>query len=86
MNNDLKAWADVKGIIQTPIHTCLGYKKPTCFINFEAEAAIVAFNTIYTHIRTRDLVQEFLTFKIWPLRVECEMSKMFEKNWFGRDT
>ncbi|KAL5660631.1 hypothetical protein ACJX0J_027756, partial [Zea mays] len=52
-------------------HTCLlhikangrmnGQKsgfKPTCYINFESQAAIVAFNAICTHIETRDLTQE----------------------------
>jgi hypothetical protein len=27
MKNDLKARPNIKGIIQTPIHTCFGYKK-----------------------------------------------------------
>jgi hypothetical protein len=54
-------------------------KKPTCYINFEAQAAIVAFNVVCTHIGTRDLVQEFLEFKIWPLEAQWEMMKMSEK-------
>jgi hypothetical protein len=33
---------------------------------------------LYTHIRTRDLVQEFLAFKTWPLATEWEMPKMSE--------
>jgi hypothetical protein len=76
MKNDLKEWAGIKGIIQTPIHAWFGYKKPTCYINFKAQAAIVAFNAICTHIGTRDLVQEYLAFKTWPLKVEWEMQKM----------
>jgi hypothetical protein len=80
MRKDLNERTDIKGIIQTPIVTCFRYKKPTCFINFEAEASIVAFNAICTHVGTWDLVQEFLAFKIWPLVAEWEMSKMFEKD------
>jgi Rieske Fe-S protein len=56
MKNDLTAQVDIKGIIQTPVATSFGYKKPTHYINFEAQAAIVAFNAICTHIGTRDLV------------------------------
>jgi hypothetical protein len=62
IKNDLKERSDFKGIIQTPIHTCFGYKRPTCYINFEAQAAIVAFNVVCTHIGTRDLVQDYLAF------------------------
>jgi hypothetical protein len=36
MKNDLTEWADVKGIIQTPVVTSFGYKKLACYINFEA--------------------------------------------------
>jgi hypothetical protein len=35
---------------------------------------------VCTQIGTRDLVQEFLAFKIWPLRAECEIPKMSEKD------
>jgi hypothetical protein len=80
MKNDLKEQPNIKGIIQTPTRTCFGYKKPTCYINFEAHATIVAFNAICTHVGTRDLVQEYLAFRTWPLRDECEMPKMSEKD------
>ena len=79
MKNRLNERTDIKRIIQTPILTCFGYKKPTCYINFEAQAAIVAFNVVCTHIGIRDLVQEFLAFKTWPLGAEWEMSKMSKK-------
>jgi hypothetical protein len=80
MKNNLKERANIKWIIQTPIHTCFGYKRPTCYINFKAQAAIFSFDAVCTHIGTRDLVQEYLAFKTWPLRAECEMSKMTEKD------
>jgi hypothetical protein len=80
MKNDLKEREDIKGIIQTPIHTCFGYKKPTCYIDFEAQAAMVAFNVVCTHIRTRGLIQEYLAFKTWSLRSEWKMPKMTEKD------
>jgi hypothetical protein len=58
MKNDLKERTGIKGIIQTPIHACFGYEKLNCYINFEAQAAIVAFNVVCTQIGTRDFVQE----------------------------
>ncbi|KAL5676833.1 hypothetical protein ACJX0J_012964 [Zea mays] len=33
-----------EGEALTPIITCFGYKKLTCYINFEAQAVIVGFN------------------------------------------
>jgi hypothetical protein len=36
MKNNLKERAEVKDIIQTPIPTSFGYKRLTCYINFEA--------------------------------------------------
>jgi hypothetical protein len=35
----------------------------------------MAFNTMCTYIGTRDLVQEHIAFKVWPLVNEWEMSK-----------
>ena len=66
--------------MQTPIATSFEYQKPTCYINFEAQAAIVVFNVVCTHIGTMDLIQEFLAFKTWPLAAKWEMSNMFEKD------
>jgi hypothetical protein len=80
MKNDMKEGPNIKGIIQTHIHTCFGNKKPTCYINFEAQAVMVSFNVVCTYVATRDLVQEFLAFKIWPLRDEWEMSQMSKKD------
>jgi hypothetical protein len=80
MKNDMKERSDIKGIIQTPIHTCFSCNKPTCYVDFEAQAAIVAFNDVCAHIRTRDIVQEHIAFRIWPLRAKWEMSNMSEKD------
>jgi hypothetical protein len=64
--------------MQSPIVINFGFKKPTCYVNFEAQAAIVGFNAVSTHIGMRDLVQEFLAFKTWPLAAEWDMPKMSE--------
>jgi hypothetical protein len=55
MKNDLTVWADISGIIQSPIVTSFGFKKPTYYVNFEAQAAIVSFKAVSTYIGTRDL-------------------------------
>jgi hypothetical protein len=36
MKNDLFAWANKLDIIQSPIVTSFSFKKPTCYVNFEA--------------------------------------------------
>jgi hypothetical protein len=41
---------------------------------------MVTFNAVCAHIRTRDLVQEYLAFKTWPLMAEWKMPKMTEKD------
>jgi hypothetical protein len=41
---------------------------------------MVAFNVVCTYVGTKDLVQEFLAFKTWPLRAGWEVSKMSEKD------
>jgi hypothetical protein len=38
------------------------------------------------HMGTRDLVQEYLVFKLWSLRFEWEMSKMTEKDALDAET
>jgi hypothetical protein len=78
MKNDLTVRADMSGIIQSPIVTSFGFKKPTCYVNFEAQATIVAFNVVSTYIGMRDLVQEYFAFKTWPLAAEWNMPKVSE--------
>jgi hypothetical protein len=36
MKNDLTARDDISAIIKSPIVTSFGFKKPTCYVNFEA--------------------------------------------------
>jgi hypothetical protein len=39
------------------------------------QACLMAFNTFYTYIGTRDLVQEHISYKVWPLVKGWEMLK-----------
>lgn len=68
--NGLKGRENIKGIIQRAIKNSFGIKRLICYMNFEAQATMVAFNVVCTYIDTRDLVQEHLAFNIWLLRVE----------------
>jgi hypothetical protein len=75
VKNDLNQREDLRGIIQRPIWSRLGIRRPSIVIGNEVQACLMAFNTICTYIGTRDLVQEHITFKVWPLANEWEMSK-----------
>jgi hypothetical protein len=39
------------------------------------QACLMAFNTVCTYIGTKDLVQEHIAYKVWPLANDWEMSK-----------
>jgi hypothetical protein len=64
VKNDLEKREDIKRIIQRPVKPKFYIKRPSRVINDEAQAALVAFNTICSYISTRDLVQEHMTFNV----------------------
>jgi hypothetical protein len=39
------------------------------------QACLMAFNTVCTYIGTRDLVQEHIAYRVWPLVNDWEMPK-----------
>jgi hypothetical protein len=56
VRNDLDKREDIKGVIQWPIRSLFGIKRPT-IVNIEkAQACLVAFNAVCSYISTRDLV------------------------------
>jgi hypothetical protein len=67
VKNDLKVREDIKEIIMRPIWSRFGLRKPKVEINEAAEACRRAFNTICSFIGIRDLVQEHVAYRIWPL-------------------
>jgi hypothetical protein len=75
VKNDLSHREDVKGIIQRRIWSCFGIKRPPTTLRKDVQACQVAFNTVCTYIGTRDLVQEHIAYKVWPLASEREMPK-----------
>jgi hypothetical protein len=67
VKNDLVEREDVKDIIQHPIQSRFGIRRPSIVNSDKAQASLVAFNTMCSYIGTRDLVQEHIAFKVWPL-------------------
>jgi hypothetical protein len=56
VKNDLIEREDVKDIIQRPIQSRFGIRRPSIMNNDKAQACLVAFNTIFSYISTRGLV------------------------------
>jgi hypothetical protein len=75
VKNDLATRQDIKDVIQWPIQSCFSIMRPTIVNTEKVQACLVAFNTVCSYIGTRDLVQEHIAFKVWPLVSEWEMSK-----------
>jgi hypothetical protein len=75
MKNDLKAREDIKEIIMHPIWSRFSLRKPKVEIDEVAEACQRAFSTFCAFIGTRDLAQEHVAYRIWPLIDNWEMPK-----------
>jgi hypothetical protein len=75
VKNDLVEREDIKDVIQWPIQSRFGIKRPTIVNSEEAQACLMAFNTVCSYIGTIVLVQEHIAFKVWPLVSKWEMSK-----------
>jgi hypothetical protein len=75
VKNDLKAREDIKEIIMRPIWSRFGLRRPKVEIDDVAEACKKAFNTVCSFIGTRDLIQEHIAFRVWPLVESWEMPK-----------
>jgi hypothetical protein len=71
----LKAREDIKEVIMRPIWSRFGLRRPKVEIDDAAEACQKAFGTIYFFIGTRDLIQEHIAFRVWPLVENWEMPK-----------
>jgi hypothetical protein len=73
--NDLKAREDIKEIIMRPIWQRFGLQKPKVKIDKAAEECRKAFGIVCSFIGTRNLVQEHVAYRIWPLVANWEMPK-----------
>jgi hypothetical protein len=67
VKNDLKAREDIKEVIMRPIWSRFGLQKPKVELDDAAEACQKAFSTVCSFIGTRDLIQEHIAFRVWPL-------------------
>jgi hypothetical protein len=75
VENNLTEREDIRGIIQRPIWSCFGIRRPATALVNDIEACQRSFNTVCTFIGTRDLVQEHIAYRVWPLVNEWEMPK-----------
>jgi hypothetical protein len=75
VKNNLIEREDIKGIIQHPIWSRFGLRRPTTMLKKDTEACQKAFNNVCAFIGTRDPVQEHIAYRIWPLVDKWEMPK-----------
>jgi hypothetical protein len=75
VENNLTEREDIRGIIQRPIWSRFGIRRPSTALGNDIEACQRSFNTVCTFIGTRDLVQEYIAYRVWPLVNEWEMLK-----------
>jgi hypothetical protein len=75
VKNDLIAREDIKEVIMRPIWSRFGLQKPKVEIDDTAELCQKAFGTVFSFIGTRDLIQQHIAFRVWPLVESWEMPK-----------
>jgi hypothetical protein len=75
VKNDLKSHEDIKGIIMRHIWQRFSLRKPKVEMDEAAEECQRAFDVVCSFISTRDLVQEHIAFRVWPLVEKWEMPK-----------
>ena len=73
VKNDLVEREDIKGIIQCPIWSRFGIRRSSLALGNDVQACQAAYNTVCTYIGTRDLVQEHIAYRVWPLASGWEM-------------
>jgi hypothetical protein len=75
VKNDLDQREDIRGIIQHPIWSRFGIRRPSAALGNDVQACQTALNNICTYIGMGDLVQENITYRVWPLASGWEMLK-----------
>jgi hypothetical protein len=75
VKNDLIKMKDIKEIIQRPIWSRFGLRRPKVAIEGDVEACQKAFSNVCAFIGTRDIVQEHIAYRVWPLVDSWEMPK-----------
>jgi hypothetical protein len=75
VKNDLTVREDIEEVIMRPIWSRFGLRKPKVEIDEAAEACQKAFGIVCFFIGIRDLIQEHIAFRVWPLAESWEMPK-----------
>jgi hypothetical protein len=75
VKNDLIEREDIKKIIQCPIWSRFGLRRPRVVIENDAKACQKAFSNVCAFIGTRDIIQEHIAYRVWPLADSWEMPK-----------
>jgi hypothetical protein len=75
VKNDLIMREDIKEVIMRPIWSRFGLQRPKVEIDEAAEACQKVFGIVCFFIGTRDLIQEHIAFRVWPLVESWEMPK-----------
>jgi hypothetical protein len=74
----VKVEDDKEKLVQSPLELIFRETRPQCNMTPEGptQTALAEFRIIAEHIGTRDLVQEFLAFKVFPTMKEWAMPKL----------
>jgi hypothetical protein len=75
VKNDLIKREDIKEIIQCPIWSRFGLRRLKVTIESNDEACQKAFSIVCAFIGTRDIVQEHIAYRVWPLVESWDMPK-----------
>jgi hypothetical protein len=75
VKNDLIEREDIKEIIQRPIWSRFGLRRPKVAIEGDIKACQKAFSNVCAFIGTRDIIQAHIAYRVWPLVDSWEMPK-----------
>jgi hypothetical protein len=67
VKNDLIEIKDIKEIIQRPIWSRFGLRRPKVAIKGDVKECQKAFSNVCAFIGTRDIGQEHIAYRVWPL-------------------
>jgi hypothetical protein len=74
----IKVDEEKEKLVQSPLELIFGETRPQCSMTLgsPSQIALAEFRVIAEHIGTRDLVQEFLAFRVFPTLKEWDMPKL----------
>jgi hypothetical protein len=75
VKNNLIEREDIKEIIQRHIWSRFGLRRPKVAIESDAEACQKALSNVCAFIGTRDIIQEHIAYRMWPLVDNWEIPK-----------